>query len=279
MKIAIKVNPTRGKEIIKTLSDLGGKPSSYHGNGTIKNYCYFIDKKNNNKIEYDIPPTDYKIYTLEEFEKEFPFKVGDKVVWDKDNYTAIRTVLRIDYSDLAGIKYAITAFGAANCFWEVDANELKSYKEMKEERNITLTLDKAKEWYNKGGDLKQVALQAFTEEELTKIDLPKTWEEFLKVFPYSDAAKKAVKIMTDLPLRFSYQYEALLKLNYLRDYYAESYKGRHITDHYIYRNSVGFYNTGMDIVHHTLSFPSKHLADEFLKNFKDLINKASYLIA
>lgn len=34
------------------------------------------------------------------------------------------------------------------------AEELKPYKEMKEERNITLTLEKAKEWYKKGGELK-----------------------------------------------------------------------------------------------------------------------------
>ena len=38
-----------------------------------------------------------------------------------------------------------------------DPKALTTYKEMKEEmkkeRNITLTLDKAKEWYKKGGDL------------------------------------------------------------------------------------------------------------------------------
>lgn len=37
-----------------------------------------------------------------------------------------------------------------------------------ESRNVTLTLDKAKEFYNSGNDaLKEVALQAFTKEELT----------------------------------------------------------------------------------------------------------------
>lgn len=35
-----------------------------------------------------------------------------------------------------------------------------------ETRNVNVTLEKAKEWYKKGGDLKEVALQAFTEEEL-----------------------------------------------------------------------------------------------------------------
>ena len=34
-----------------------------------------------------------------------------------------------------------------------------------ESRNIALTLEKAKEWYNSGSsDLKEVALQAYTEE-------------------------------------------------------------------------------------------------------------------
>lgn len=35
-----------------------------------------------------------------------------------------------------------------------------------ETRNVNVTLEKAREWYKKGGDLKEVALQAFTEEEL-----------------------------------------------------------------------------------------------------------------
>ena len=36
--------------------------------------------------------------------------------------------------------------------------------------------DKAKEWYKKGGELKEIALQAFTEKEL--YSLPKSWKEF-----------------------------------------------------------------------------------------------------
>lgn len=50
-----------------------------------------------------------------------------------------------------------------------------------ETRNIALTLDKAQEWYNSGNDsLKEVALQAFTEEEL------KT-PEFKKILTFKDA--------------------------------------------------------------------------------------------
>lgn len=36
-------------------------------------------------------------------------------------------------------------------------------------RTIELSLDKAREWYKQGGDLKEVALQAFKEEELCDV--------------------------------------------------------------------------------------------------------------
>ena len=47
-----------------------------------------------------------------------------------------------------------------------------------EERTIKLSLDKAKEFYEKGGEFKDLALSAFTEKELKEVKLPKTWEEF-----------------------------------------------------------------------------------------------------
>lgn len=49
-------------------------------------------------------------------------------------------------------------------------NNLKIKIKKMETRNVELTLEKAREWYKKGGDLKKVALQAFTEEELKGIN-------------------------------------------------------------------------------------------------------------
>lgn len=50
-------------------------------------------------------------------------------------------------------------------------------------KNVQLTLDKAREWYSKGGELKEVALQAFTEEELKVADFKciVTMNDVLKV--------------------------------------------------------------------------------------------------
>ena len=50
---------------------------------------------------------------------------------------------------------------------------------MKEKRNIELTIEKAREWYQKGGELREIALQAFAEIEL--LPLPRTWEEHMKL--------------------------------------------------------------------------------------------------
>ena len=42
------------------------------------------------------------------------------------------------------------------------------------ERNITVTLEKTREWYNSGySSLKEIALQAFSKEELTGFDFKK----------------------------------------------------------------------------------------------------------
>ena len=55
-----------------------------------------------------------------------------------------------------------------------------------EERNVKISLDKAREWYNKGGELKELALSAFTENEIKESALSNSWEEFCKMYPVKD---------------------------------------------------------------------------------------------
>ena len=58
---------------------------------------------------------------------------------------------------------------------------------MEEKRNIQIDLTTAKEWYKGDNEtLKKLALQAFTEEELTKVELPKTFEEYLSTLSKHD---------------------------------------------------------------------------------------------
>ena len=108
---------------------------------------------------------------------------------------------------------------------------------MKEERNITLTLDKAKEWYNKGGELKEIALQAFTEKELNP--LPRSWEEFCRDYPIRqgecilESEDKIIAIPRDagkrvyknwIPSKKSAEaHLAMIQLEQLRNYWRQGW--------------------------------------------------------
>ena len=74
-KLAIKGHPTRGDEVIEILKMLGGK--NIHNYGGIFNECYAI---NNNKIctiYTNVAKIDnYTIFTLEQFEEKYPYKIG-----------------------------------------------------------------------------------------------------------------------------------------------------------------------------------------------------------
>lgn len=97
MKLAIKGHPTRGKEVIELLEMLGGnidkKILSTANVGDILNpHIYFFDSDSSGNrivwyyllgLECDGRASEMMIFTLEEFEQKFPYKVGDKVTLDK----------------------------------------------------------------------------------------------------------------------------------------------------------------------------------------------------
>lgn len=289
MKIAIQANHNRGKEIISLLESLGSTKTALSGDGDL--YTYYIDE--NHVIRYGDPPIDYKLYTLEEFEKEFPFKVGDKVIFpvEFDWWSGTITSLTSDF------KYQIKTEKRGYLY--IESHKLSLYT-MKKERNITLTLDKAKEWYKKGGELKEIALQAFTEKELIKVDLPKTWEEFCNTHPTkkgeyyidncSDISSQCEStegrdIEMDKNVCPSKQsaeaHLALMQLEQLRD----CYRGLFVTVIGMPIWNISMYNGKPHIIqamwgknHSFLSFQSKEVAEEYLKNFKPLIEKAGDLI-
>ena len=281
MKIAIKGHSTRGHEIIQILESLGGIKSILNGEGII--YTYYIDE--NNIIRYGRTPIDYKVYTLEEFEKEFPFKVGDKVQTNRHGEPA--EVIKMYLNPACGIAYKVrykSGVELQHC-----PENLKFYKEMKEERNITLTLEKAKEWYKKGGELREIALQAFTEKELNP--LPRSWEEFITNRSISGyyisgngkplACCSSGKLSSPhvCPSKKSAEaHLAMIQLEQLRDCWRQGWKPTE-------------YNTGHCITHYYnqytimsfcfisfLSFPTNKMAEEFLECFKDLIEEAGDLI-
>lgn len=168
-----------------------------------------------------------------------------------------------------------------------------------ETRTIKLTLEKAKEFYKKGGEFRDLALSAYTEEELTKVELPKTWEEFCdnykiqkeECFIASNSVIVNVSssdtrlICSDRNLLPNKQaaeaHLALMQLHQLRDCYRQGWKpdwtipksnfaifymkGRYTVEEFIYSREF-------------LTFQTREIASEFLTNFRDLIEKAGDLI-
>ena len=88
-----------------------------------------------------------------------------------------------------------------------------------EERNITVTLNKAKEWFNSGNaTLKEIALQAFSKEELTTFDFTKikTFEDALTALGYKESTKVYIRNTINDISMFSRASAAMTKLNIIR---------------------------------------------------------------
>ena len=167
---------------------------------------------------------------------------------------------------------------------------------MKEERNITLTLDKAKEWYKKGRELKEIALQAFTEKELNS--LPKSWEEFCEnhminnseayfntcseVYIADETCRHSLCDRSMCPSKKSAEaHLAMIQLEQLRDCWRQGWEpdwcdtiAKYVIKKWRDKSTI----ERTYVIHAFLSFPTYELALEFLECFRDLIEKAGDLI-
>lgn len=132
-------------------------------------------------------------------------------------------------------------------------NELENHRNKMESRNIELTLEKAREWYNSGSsDLKEVALQAYTEEEL---EIP-YWES-IKTF---EDAYRAIGMPYARMIEHIRTLDYLGKVNNLQKHLIAVYKldiirkalnkGREprMTEGTVYYPYIRYYPTGSDAI-------------------------------
>ena len=88
-----------------------------------------------------------------------------------------------------------------------------------EKREITISLDKAKEWFNSNNEtLKELALQAFSEEELNRFDFTeiKTFEDALTALGYKESTKVYIRNTINDISMYSRASAAMFKLNIIR---------------------------------------------------------------
>lgn len=85
-QLAIKGHPTRGKEVIEILKMLGGRKEKNLGGSEL--FCwYYINENGDIDYKHYSLFTNTKVFTLEEFLKKFPYKVGDKVTLNRFSST------------------------------------------------------------------------------------------------------------------------------------------------------------------------------------------------
>ena len=147
------------------------------------------------------------------------------------------------------------------------------------ERVLTISLDKAKEWYNSNFTaLKEIALQLYTKEELTGIKLPNSWEEY-----YNSRTKEEKEFIDNVlnHIGFNCKYPSMFKLELLRDCYRQGYKPNWLTNDVKYCLALVCnmpIKIGSTEQAYFLSFQSEEIRNLFYDNFKSLIIEAGDLI-
>lgn len=161
-QLAIKGHPTRGREVIQLLEMLGADRLGYKD--TFVGFYYYIGC--DVIVSSDKCPIDAIVFTLEEFEEKFPYKVDDVVVNHKYGKGDITQMLWIDNE----IVYEIHFEG---CMAYCKANELCKYDAFK-----GLLLQELKEYLS----------------HATREELDKTMEEIeIALAPFKVGDKVIVK--------------------------------------------------------------------------------------
>ena len=159
-----------------------------------------------------------------------------------------------------------------------------------ETRTIEISLDTAKRLYEQGGELKELALGAFSEQELIGGRLPKTWDEYCakhgevgdKIKASLNTAYMTINKYTFSDYNQAQAHIAMIKLHLLRDEYRNGWKPDWKDDFqmkYVIYNpegefTIGCYNSSRRF----LAFQDYKRAKEFLTNFRELIEQAGDLI-
>jgi hypothetical protein len=169
----------------------------------------------------------------------------------------------------------------------------------KTQRQLSVDIETAKKWYKTNNEtLKQLALSLFTEEELTKVELPTSWEEFceqnsmidseyyinntseislcLGSYRESEKDKNLLETKEDAEAIL-----ALIQLKRLRDAWWKTLNYQpNWTDYKEVKYCISMCND--KIIHTTsslnnalLAFPTRESRNQFYTHFKDLILKAT----
>ena len=159
-----------------------------------------------------------------------------------------------------------------------------------ETRLIEISLETAKRWYEQGGELKDMALGAYSEQELIGSRLPKTWDEYCakhgevgdKIKASLNTAYMTINRYVFSDCKQAQAHIAKMKLHLLRDDYRNGWKPDW-EDAGELKYLILKFGNKLDVIEITttvsfLAFQDERQANEFLTNFRELIEEAGDLI-
>ena len=288
-KLAIKGHPTRGREVIELLEMLGGK-NTINLNGENHNMIYIINLSYYGEIIYMPYRTDaYTVFTLEEFIKKFPYKVGDKVKVCGDNLGVIISMRwEIDYV-VYKVKLSKNGYETSKT-----SENLQPYKEetIEDKPNLLEQLKEyfentprevvEKEWheydkYNEIGPSVEEYLEYVS--NIRQPQYPKTYEGCAEILLERASIRNDIGYKGDLLVN-------LQRLLICRDAYWFIYNnwkpthksGCDNTIYTIHRFNEEVIKSATSHRHSLLEFPTEEMRDEFYENFKTLIFACTELI-
>lgn len=278
--LAIRGHATRGKEVIEILEMLGGKNDNHCCGGFI-NIIYFINENGHIESSDKMHHLDYFQLSLEEFLEKFPYKVGDKVLYE--TYGIYSTIKTMKWnSEKEQVFYHLDS----KKLFVATVDELKPCKEEPMDRKYNVE-EYLNVWKETEKGLEVVVNDRF---ELKEDDgkfyivkkqpqYPKTYEECCKVLSLGENSKLYTKgykasIIQDfqklLICRDAYwKIAGDWKPNWEDEtdiYYTISYDGVNIK---CYNNTD---------VYSKLAFPTEEMRDVFYGNFKKLIEECKELL-
>ena len=290
--LAIQGHSTRGSEVIALLEMMGGKNNDCSGENI---YAVYAIPDNGYIYPYQYAhhkyPDDFIIFTLEEFEEKFPYKVGDMARLSRSNIAVIIKAIKWENDEIV---YRLSCDDSS--WWSV--NNLKPYREKTMEGRpykelrmplddddklaTEVTIDGNKILPPNGyliGKITQVDNGMLVEYVKQKPQYPKTYEECCDVL-----IPDCVEFNVILNGYNSVLLEEFGKLLICRDAYwklADNWKPdwNNISDkHCIYVVGKEMWSKECQTRQCTLAFPTAEMRNAFYENFKDLIEQCKELL-
>ena len=278
--LAIKGHPERGNEILGILLGLGATAYDSLCLFNNKEWCWYIDERREIKCSLVSHMCRAKIYTLEQFLKKFPYKIGDRVIIN-GNVEVINR-MRWDGNEV------IYGFFTPRNLGELPASKIQPYKEQtylnpkanKEKEEIEENLKEAKEIMEEiikidipqGYEFAGIDKQQVVFEKIS-CQYPKTYREcarFINRFAGDKNGGYRCDLITNLQRLFICR-DAYWKIagDWKPDW-TNSYEQKYVI--VVRSNEIVCYDTHTDY-QSLLAFPTEEMRDVFYENFKKLIEQ------